>query len=105
MSRKDYRRKRCFFNTCSIGMFGEYIYAFEQLTGSCDVPEYHQITKDEYETADCWIMDDCKVMEILRRPILCDGYRDSRHEEFDEEEIRNSIWGKAGRDKGEYSIR
>ena len=71
MSRKDYRRKRCFFNTCSIGMFGEYIYAFEQLTGSCDVPEYHQITKDEYETADCWIM----------------------------------YGEKAGRDKGEYSIR
>lgn len=45
------------------------IYAFELLMEFCDILEYHQITKEEYEMVDRWIMDDRKVMEILRRPI------------------------------------
>ena len=52
MNVNAYRRMRCFYSTCSVGMFGEHIYAFEQLTGICDIPEYYQITREEYETAE-----------------------------------------------------
>ena len=50
MNANAYRRMRCFYSTCSVGMFGAHIYAFEQLTGVCGIPEYHQITREEYES-------------------------------------------------------
>ena len=40
MNANEYRRMRSFYSTCSVGMFGAHIYAFEQLTGACDTPEY-----------------------------------------------------------------
>lgn len=93
MNANAYRRMRCFYSTCSVGMFGAHIYAFEQLTGVCDIPEYHQITREEYETAEQWVLEDDKVTEILSRPILCDRNKGGRWD-FDEEAAKNSPWGK-----------
>ena len=93
MNANEYRRMRSFYSTCSEGMFGARIYAFEQLTGACDTPEYHQITREEYETAEQWVLEDDKVTEILSRPILCDRNKGGRWD-FDEEAAKNSPWGR-----------
>lgn len=74
-------------------MFGAHIYAFEQLTGVCGIPEYHQITREEYESAEQWVLEDDKVMEILSRPILCDRNKGGRWD-FDEEAAKDSPWGR-----------
>ena len=93
MNANAYRCMRCFYSTCNVGMFGAHIYAFEQLTGVCDIPEYHQITREEYETAEQWVLEDDKVMEILSRPILCDRNTGGRWD-FDEEAAKDSPWGR-----------
>ncbi len=93
MNVSEYRRRKSFYAVCSVGMFGEHIYAFEQLTGICDVPEYHQITREEYETAEQWILQEDKVCEILSRPVFCDRNKGGRGD-FDEEAVKNSPWGK-----------
>lgn len=93
MNANEYRRMRSFYSTCSVGMFGEHIYAFEQLTGVCGIPEYYQITREEYESAEQWVLEDDKVMEILSRPILCDRNKGGRWD-FDEEAAKDSPWGR-----------
>ena len=93
MNANAYRCMRCFYSTCNVGMFGAHIYAFEQLTGVCDIPEYHQITREEYETAEQWVLEDDKVMEILSRPILWDRNKGGRWD-FDEEAAKDSPWGR-----------
>lgn len=65
----------------SIGMFGNDIYAYEVLTGICDVPGYYQITKHEYNTFDEWKDESTgelgTMYEIHNRKPLCSGYKDS----------------------------
>ncbi|WP_289376316.1 hypothetical protein ACN9MH_29225 [Paenibacillus silvae] len=62
----------------SVGMFGNSIYAYEILTGVTDSPEYHQISKEEFDTFEMWSQDHTtnykKTYEILNRPVLCSGY-------------------------------
>lgn len=89
MNANEYRRMRSFYSTCSEEMFGARIYAFEQLTGACDTPEY----REEYESAEQWGLEDDKVKEILSRPILCDRNKGGRWD-FDEEAAKNSPWGR-----------
>ena len=93
MKANEYCRVKSFFSTCSVGMFGKGIYAFEQLTGPCDIPEYHQISKEEFEAVESWVRDNNKVMEILRRPVLCDRNKGGRWG-FDEKEAENTAWGR-----------
>jgi len=64
----------------SVGKFGEDIYAYEVLTGVTDSPEYHQISKEEFDSFETWskevdgVMDMKKFYEIANRPVLCSGY-------------------------------
>ncbi|ANF95034.1 hypothetical protein [Paenibacillus bovis] len=64
----------------SVGKFGEGIYAYEVLTGITDSPEYHQISKAEFDFFKTWskevdgVMDMKKFYEIVNRPVLCSGY-------------------------------
>ncbi|NWL86537.1 hypothetical protein DMN77_02855 [Paenibacillus sp. 79R4] len=60
----------------SAGIFGEQ-YAFEILTGICDVPEYYPITKEEFDTYDEWKENYDKVVsEIKNRKLIYSSYRD-----------------------------
>jgi hypothetical protein len=63
----------------SVGMFGDSIYAYEVLTGIADSPEYHQISKEEFDTFEIWtqefITDLKKLYVIINRPVICSGYR------------------------------
>ncbi len=62
----------------SVGKFGDDIYAYEVLTGFTDTPEYHQISKAEFDSFEVWgrsdNMDMQKFYEIAGRPVLCSGY-------------------------------
>jgi hypothetical protein len=62
----------------SVGKFGDDIYAYEVLTGIADTPEYHQISKEEFESFEAWsqeyITDLKKLYEIINRPVICSGY-------------------------------
>ncbi|WP_434748699.1 hypothetical protein [Paenibacillus amylolyticus] len=62
----------------SVGTFGNSIYAYEILTGLTDSPEYHQISKEEFDSFEMWSEDHAtnnkKLYEILGRPVLCSGY-------------------------------
>ncbi len=62
----------------SVGKFGEDIYAYEVLTGFTDTPEYHQISREEFDSFEVWgrndAMDMNKFYEIAERPVLCSGY-------------------------------
>ena len=62
----------------SVGKFGDDIYAYEVLTGIADSPEYHQISKEEFESFETWsqeyITDLKKPYEIINRPVICSGY-------------------------------
>ena len=64
----------------SVGKFGEDIYAYEVLTGVTDSPEYHQISKEEFDSFETWskevdgVMDMKKFYEIANRTVLCSGY-------------------------------
>ena len=84
MNYRDYEmKKKGQFQ--SVGMFGNNIYAYEILTGFCCVPEYYQITKDEFDTFEKWskeqITDMGKLSEIHSRGILCSG--NQGHSEID----------------------
>lgn len=67
----------------SVGKFGEDIYAYEILTGVADSPEYHQISKEEFDSFESWgqqePMDMKKFYEIKNRPALCGGYLGSEY--------------------------
>lgn len=62
----------------SVGKFGDTIYAYEVLTGVTDSPEYHQISKEEFDSFETWtqeyISDLKKLYEIINRPVICSGY-------------------------------
>lgn len=62
----------------SVGKFGDKIYAYEVLTGVTDSPEYHQISKAEFDSFETWseefISDLNKMYEIINRPVICSGY-------------------------------
>ena len=60
----------------SVGIFAEQ-YAFEILTGICDVPEYYPITKEEFDTYDEWNENYDKVVrDIKNRKLIYSSYRD-----------------------------
>lgn len=85
MNANDYHplKEGCY---CSAGKFGGHIYAFEVLTGVCDVPAYHQITREEFDTFETWCMEspvDGKLLcRVINRPVFCSRYRGKS--EFDE---------------------
>lgn len=61
----------------SVGKFGEDIYVFEMLTGITDTSEFHQISKQEFDSFEVWSEEAPeypKTYEILARPVLCSGY-------------------------------
>lgn len=60
----------------SVGIFAEQ-YAFEILTGICDVPEYYPITKEEFDTYDEWKENYDKVVrDIKNRKLIYSSYHD-----------------------------
>ncbi|WP_322923306.1 hypothetical protein [Paenibacillus campi] len=61
----------------SVGKFGDDIYAYEMLTGITDTPEYHQISKQEFDSFEIWSQagpEYKKMYELLARSVLCSGY-------------------------------
>lgn len=62
----------------SAGKFGDNLYLYEVLTGVTDSPEYHQISKEEFDSFETWtqeyISDLKKLYEIMNRPVICSGY-------------------------------
>jgi len=62
-------------DSLSVGILEER-YCFEILTGICDIPEYHPITKEEFDTFDEWKNNTDKIVkDIKNREILCSAYR------------------------------
>lgn len=59
---------------CSVGKFGRDIFAFEILTGIADVPEYHQITEEEFASFDIWKDELTTLLDIKNRPVICSAY-------------------------------
>ena len=91
MNGKNFRRMKV-GNYCSVGVFGENIFASEQLTGFADVPVYIQITKHEYEN---FSNND----EFGERKILCFGYKEEidmstvlSDEEIEQKKKDKSLW-------------
>jgi hypothetical protein len=76
MNYKDYKMIKT-GNYCSVGMFGDNIYAFEYLTGICDAPVYIQITKAEFDNFD----ESKSPKDYGERKELCSAYRG--HSDFD----------------------
>ncbi|MEG0366355.1 MAG: hypothetical protein RR585_05940 [Coprobacillus sp.] len=74
MNYKDYYRCKI-GSSLSVGMFGNDLYAFEVLIGFCNVPEYHKISKKEFDSFDSWKDDMDKLYDIVGRPVLCSGYK------------------------------
>ncbi|MBU3172485.1 hypothetical protein [Clostridium estertheticum] len=81
-------------NYCSVGMFGINIYAFESITGFASMPEYIQITKDEFDNF-------TGNYEYGERKILCSGYKDNTYidasivltdEEIEKKKKDKSLW-------------
>lgn len=70
---------------CSVGKFGGKIYAFEILTGIACAPEYHRISRVEFDCFEDWKNNGDILREITNRPVLCSAYRG--HTEFDEAEL------------------
>lgn len=60
----------------SVGCFGTQIYALEHVIGVADVPEYHRISKEEYDEFDIWRKDPNRLKEILGRKVFCSGHAD-----------------------------
>lgn len=69
----------------SIGKFSDELYALEEMTGYGCVPEYHKISKAEFNTFDIWKDDQEKIKDILARPVFCSGYEGET--EFDENRV------------------
>lgn len=78
MNYKEYIRIKI-GNYQSVGMFGEKIYAYEVLTGFADVPEYHQISRQEFDTFEKRQNEkttDLKILyNIINRKAFCSGYK------------------------------
>ncbi|MDO5521851.1 MAG: hypothetical protein Q4G58_15260 [bacterium] len=75
---KDYQEKK-HGDYQSVGLFGDSVYAYEQLTGFANTHEYRQITKKEFETFEQWSKEDVKdlglLAEVRGRDILCSGHK------------------------------
>ena len=87
MNYKDYQRLKI-GNWMSVGKFSDRLYAMEFLTGATDVPEYHKISKEEFDSFENW-KDTDKVIEINRRPAFGLALRDNPDMNFDEDTIIN----------------
>jgi hypothetical protein len=79
MNERDYQMTKQ-YGYQSVGMFGDEIYAYEILTGFASIPEYYQITKQEYDTFDQWKDQNTGELDIMyeihnRKP-LCSAYKD-----------------------------
>ena len=77
MNHKDYKAlKTC--GDLSVGTFGGKIYACEMLTGMFSIPEYHQISKTEFDTFELWnkekIEDEKTLRKVSDRKIICSGF-------------------------------
>ena len=70
---------------CSVGKFGEKIYAFEILTGIANAPVYHQISREEFDCFEDWKNSEDILLEITSRPAFCSAYQG--YAEFDETEL------------------
>lgn len=87
MTYRDYKEMKT-GNWCSVGMFGDNIYAFQHIGGSFNHSEYYKITKREFElfpdNQDKLVMFDfeCCIK-------LCSDYVGDT--EFDEIEILNQF--------------
>lgn len=88
MNYKDYKELKV-GNWVSVGIFFDRLYAMEVLTRSACVPEYHNISKEEFDSFEEW-KDTDKVLEISRRPAFGLALRDNPHLNF-EEEIINMV--------------
>lgn len=84
MKYTDYKRIKS-GGFCSVGKFGEKIYAFEILTGIATAPEYHRISREEFDCFEDWKNSKDILQEITNRPVFCSAYRG--HTEFDETEL------------------
>lgn len=75
---KDYKEQK-HGDYQSVGTFGDSVYAYEQLTGFANLPEYRQITKHEFETFEQWSKENVKDLGLLKdireRDILCSGHK------------------------------
>lgn len=75
---RDYKEKK-HGDYQSVGMFGDSVYAYEQLTGFANLPEYRQITKEEFETFEQWSKEDVKDLGVLAdvrdRDVLCSTHK------------------------------
>ena len=90
MNYKDYQRLKT-GNWMSVGKFSDRLYAMEFLTGAVSVPEYHKITKEEFDTFEDW-KDSDKVREINLRPAFGLALRNNPHLNFNENDIINDIY-------------
>lgn len=87
MNYKDYERLKI-GNWMSVGKFSDKLYAMEFLTGAVGVPEYHKISKEEFDSFEEW-KDTDKVGEINRRPAFGLALRSNPDMNFDEDTIIN----------------
>lgn len=87
MNYKDYKRLKI-GNWISVGKFSDRLYAMEVLTGAVNAPEYHKITKEEFDTFEVW-KDSPKKAEILHRPAFGLALRNNPRFDFQENDILN----------------
>ncbi len=87
MNYKDFERLK-FGSWMSVGKFSDRLYAIEFLTGAINVPEYHKISKEEFDCFEEW-KDTEKVIEINRRPAFGLALRSNPNMNFDEDTIIN----------------
>ncbi|MEA5050211.1 MAG: hypothetical protein VB021_01920 [Oscillospiraceae bacterium] len=87
MNYRDFTRLKT-GNWVSVGKFSDRLYAMEVLTGAVSAPEYHKITKEEFDTFESW-KDSEKVRAILHRPAFGLALRNNPHFDFDENDILN----------------
>ncbi|WP_416325922.1 hypothetical protein [[Eubacterium] hominis] len=87
MNYKDYKCLKL-GDWMSVGKFSDKLYAMEFLTGAVGIPEYHIISKEEYDTFEAR-KDTDKVMEINRRSAFGLALRDNSCLNFDEDTIIN----------------
>lgn len=66
MNYKDFNLKKT-YSMCGVGYFTEHLYAIQFLNGAVSAPEFHCITKEEFDTFDDW-KDTSKVRTIDNRP-------------------------------------
>lgn len=90
MNYKDYKMLKT-GDWMSVGKFSDKLYVMEFLTGAVSVPEYHKITKEEFDTFESW-KDSEKVIEINQRPAFGLALRDNPHINFNECDIINDIY-------------